>query len=124
MIAGIDEMLSKGISFSLYMTHGGTNWGHWAGANSPGFAPDVTSYDYDAPISESGQTTPKYWELRKTLAQKLSRGAALAALDIVREPAERLKTAPRARAADIPPPELEVHLAEGVEDERRNRVAA
>ena len=68
MIAGIDEMLSKGISFSLYMTHGGTNWGHWAGANSPGFAPDVTSYDYDAPISESGQTTPKYWELRKTLA--------------------------------------------------------
>ena len=69
MIAGIDEMLSKGISFSLYMTHGGTNWGHWAGANSPGFAPDVTSYDYDAPISESGQTTPKYWELRKTLAK-------------------------------------------------------
>ncbi len=69
MIAGIDEMLSKNISFSLYMTHGGTNWGHWAGANSPGFAPDVTSYDYDAPISESGQTTPKYWELRKTLAQ-------------------------------------------------------
>ncbi|MBQ5923207.1 MAG: beta-galactosidase, partial [Alistipes sp.] len=69
MIAGIDEMLSKGISFSLYMTHGGTNWGHWAGANSPGFAPDVTSYDYDAPISESGQTTPKYWELRKALAK-------------------------------------------------------
>lgn len=69
MIAGIDEMLSKGISFSLYMTHGGTNWGHWAGANSPGFSPDVTSYDYDAPISESGQTTPKYWELRKTLAK-------------------------------------------------------
>ena len=68
MIAGIDEMLSKGISFSLYMTHGGTNWGHWAGANSPGFAPDVTSYDYDAPISESGQTTEKYWKLRKTLA--------------------------------------------------------
>ena len=69
MVAGIDEMLSKGISFSLYMTHGGTNWGHWAGANSPGFAPDVTSYDYDAPISESGQTTPKSWELRKTLAK-------------------------------------------------------
>ncbi len=69
MIAGIDEMLSKGISFSLYMTHGGTNWGHWAGANSPGFAPDVTSYDYDAPISESGQTTPKYTALRTTLAK-------------------------------------------------------
>ena len=72
MISGIDEMLSKGISFSLYMTHGGTNWGHWAGANSPGFAPDVTSYDYDAPISESGQTTPKYWELRKTLEKYMA----------------------------------------------------
>lgn len=72
MISGIDEMLSKGISFSLYMTHGGTNWGHWAGANSPGFAPDVTSYDYDAPISESGQTTPKYWALRKTLGKYMN----------------------------------------------------
>ena len=39
MIAGIDEMLSKGISFSLYMTHGGTNWGHWAGANSTRIPP-------------------------------------------------------------------------------------
>lgn len=69
MTAGIDEMLSKGISFSLYMTHGGTNWGHWAGANSPGYAPDVTSYDYDAPISESGQYTPKYWALRSVLSK-------------------------------------------------------
>lgn len=69
MVEGIDEMLSKGISFSLYMAHGGTNWGHWAGANSPGYAPDVTSYDYDAPISESGQTTAKYWTLRKTLSK-------------------------------------------------------
>ena len=54
MVRGIDEMLSKGISFSLYMTHGGTSFGHWAGANSPGFQPDVTSYDYDAPINEYG----------------------------------------------------------------------
>lgn len=69
MISGIDEMLSKGISFSLYMTHGGTNWGHWAGANSPGYAPDVTSYDYDAPISESGLVTPKYHALRSVLAK-------------------------------------------------------
>ena len=67
MVEGMDEMLSKGISFSLYMTHGGTSFGHWAGANSPGFAPDVTSYDYDAPINEYGQATPKYWELRKMM---------------------------------------------------------
>ncbi len=77
MIANIDEMLSKNISFSLYMTHGGTSWGHWAGANSPGFAPDVTSYDYDAPISESGQTTDKYWKLRKAMA-KYADGGKLA----------------------------------------------
>lgn len=67
MVEGMDEMLSKGISFSLYMTHGGTSFGHWAGANSPGFAPDVTSYDYDAPINEYGHTTPKFWELRKMM---------------------------------------------------------
>ena len=69
MVAGMDEMLSKGISFSLYMTHGGTSFGHWAGANSPGFAPDVTSYDYDAPINEYGQATPKFYELREMMAK-------------------------------------------------------
>ena len=67
MVDGISQMLDRGISFSLYMTHGGTNWGHWAGANSPGFAPDVTSYDYDAPINEAGQTTDKFWKLRKAM---------------------------------------------------------
>ncbi len=67
MVEGIDEMLSKGISFSLYMTHGGTSFGHWAGANSPGFAPDVTSYDYDAPINEYGEATEKYQLLRETI---------------------------------------------------------
>ena len=78
MVEGIDEMLSKGISFSLYMTHGGTSFGHWAGANSPGFAPDVTSYDYDAPINEYGQATPKYWELRHTM-EKYNDGGKLPA---------------------------------------------
>ncbi len=68
MVDGMRDMLDRGISFSLYMTHGGTNWGHWAGANSPGFAPDVTSYDYDAPINEAGQTTPKFYELQKMMA--------------------------------------------------------
>ena len=74
MVDGMDEMLSKGISFSLYMTHGGTSFGHWAGANSPGFAPDVTSYDYDAPINEYGGTTDKYFQLRKMM-QKYSKTA-------------------------------------------------
>lgn len=76
MTSGIDDMLSRGISFSLYMTHGGTNWGHWAGANSPGFAPDVTSYDYDAPINEQGAPTEKYYLLREVMAKHNS-GKAL-----------------------------------------------
>ncbi|MBO4589702.1 MAG: beta-galactosidase, partial [Bacteroidaceae bacterium] len=54
MVAGLREMLEKNISFSLYMVHGGTSFGHWAGANSPGYQPDCTSYDYDTPIDEAG----------------------------------------------------------------------
>lgn len=91
MVEGMDEMLSKGISFSLYMTHGGTSFGHWAGANSPGFAPDVTSYDYDAPINEYGQTTPKYFELRKMM-EKYNDGKALPA---VPKPAAPIITIPK-----------------------------
>ena len=79
MVDGLKEMLDKGISFSLYMTHGGTNWSHWAGANSPGFAPDVTSYDYDAPINEAGQVTPKYMDLRAMMAN-YNDGKKLAAI--------------------------------------------
>ena len=91
MVDGMDEMLSKGISFSLYMTHGGTSFGHWAGANSPGFAPDVTSYDYDAPINEYGQTTPKHFELRKMM-EKYNDGKALPA---VPKPAAPIITIPK-----------------------------
>ena len=89
MVAGIDEMLSKGISFSLYMTHGGTSFGHWAGANSPGFAPDVTSYDYDAPINEYGMPTEKYYKLREVM-QKYADGK----LPAVPKPAARLISVP------------------------------
>lgn len=49
-------------SFSIYMAHGGTNFGFTAGANfdlngSGTYQPDVTSYDYDAPINEQGAKT-------------------------------------------------------------------
>ena len=96
MVEGMDEMLSKGISFSLYMTHGGTSFGHWAGANSPGFAPDVTSYDYDAPINEWGLATPKFWELRKMM-EKYNDGKKMPAvpkapMPIITIPKFELKT--------------------------------
>ena len=74
MVDGLREMLQKNISFSLYMTHGGTTFGHWGGANSPGFSPMCTSYDYDAPINEAGQVTPKFWELRKMLKEFMPKG--------------------------------------------------
>ncbi len=69
MVSGIKTMLENDISFSLYMTHGGTSFAWWAGANNKGFAPDCTSYDYDAPISEQGRATEKYYELRSLLQQ-------------------------------------------------------
>ena len=72
MVRGISDMLQRGISFSLYMTHGGTSFGHWAGSNNKGFAPDCTSYDYDAPIDEQGAATAKYHMLRDTLARYAS----------------------------------------------------
>jgi len=99
MVEGMDEMLSKGISFSLYMTHGGTSFGHWAGANSPGFAPDVTSYDYDAPINEYGLATPKFWELR-TMMQKYNDGKKLPA---VPKPAAPIITIPKFELKEFKP---------------------
>ena len=67
MVQGIDDMLQRGISFSLYMAHGGTTFGHWGGANCPPYSAMCSSYDYDAPISEAGWATPKYHKLRALL---------------------------------------------------------
>ena len=69
--ANLDWMLRKGYSVSLYMFHGGTSFGFMNGANSDGknYEPDVTSYDYDAPLNESGRTTPKYFKFRDVIAK-------------------------------------------------------
>lgn len=74
MVSGIKDMLDRNISFSLYMTHGGTTFGHWGGANSPAYSAMCSSYDYDAPISEAGWTTPKYFKLRELLAGYMDEG--------------------------------------------------
>ncbi|HET6254961.1 MAG TPA: beta-galactosidase [Puia sp.] len=65
-------LLSHHRSFNLYVVHGGTNFGCTAGANafSPTqYQPDVTSYDYDAPINEQGRPTPKYYALRRLIGE-------------------------------------------------------
>jgi beta-galactosidase GanA len=66
-------------SFNFYVIHGGTNFGFTAGANSggKGYEPDVTSYDYDAPIDEQGRATPKYTALRDLIASYLPAGSRL-----------------------------------------------
>lgn len=77
MVSGIKDMLDRNISFSLYMTHGGTTFGWWGGANNPAYSAMCSSYDYDAPISEAGWTTPKYFQLRDLLKQYLPEGETL-----------------------------------------------
>jgi beta-galactosidase len=66
-------------SFNLYVIHGGTNFGFTAGANSggKGYEPDITSYDYDAPVNEQGQATAKYLALRKLIGSYLPIGKKL-----------------------------------------------
>ncbi len=69
----IEWMLKSGYSISIYMFHGGSSFGWMNGANKRGngaaYEPDVTSYDYDAALSESGQTTPKYFLFRDAIAR-------------------------------------------------------
>lgn len=69
-IKDLEYMIEQGASFSMYMAHGGTTFGFWAGADRP-FKPDTSSYDYDAPISEAGWTTPHYFRLREMIASHL-----------------------------------------------------
>ncbi|WPO77273.1 beta-galactosidase family protein [Flavobacterium sp. KACC 22761] len=64
------KYLDNQVSFNYYMIHGGTNFGFTSGANydkEHDIQPDMTSYDYDAPISEAGWATPKYNALRELL---------------------------------------------------------
>ncbi|SED90646.1 beta-galactosidase/beta-galactosidase [Streptomyces sp. 2131.1] len=68
------EILECGASVNVYMAHGGTNFGGWAGANrsgplqDQGLLPTVTSYDYDAPVDEYGRATEKFRLFREVLA--------------------------------------------------------
>lgn len=78
IVREVKYLLDNKRSFNLYVIHGGTNFGYFAGANSggKGYEPDLTSYDYDAPINEQGNATPKYMELRK-LISSYQRGRAV-----------------------------------------------
>ena len=63
----VDDMLKRG-SLNMYMFIGGTNFGFTSGANHyEKFAPDVTSYDYDAMLTECGDVTAKYYAVRDVI---------------------------------------------------------
>ena len=63
----VNDMLKRG-SFNAYMFIGGTNFGFTSGANhNDKYAPDVTSYDYDALLTECGDVTEKYYAIRKVI---------------------------------------------------------
>lgn len=66
-------LLESNKSFNFYVIHGGTNFGFTAGANSgrKGYEPAVTSYNYDAPVDEQGNTTPEYFALRELIESYL-----------------------------------------------------
>ena len=66
--------LDAGVSFNFYMVHGGTNFGFTSGANygnETDIQPDLTSYDYDAPISEAGWATDKYKAIREVMQKSV-----------------------------------------------------
>lgn len=66
----LEDMLSAGASVDFYMYHGGTNFEFTAGANGTAdsdYAPDVTSYDYDALLDEAGNPTEKYFAAQKVI---------------------------------------------------------
>ncbi len=75
-LPALDSVLAAGVSINMYMFHGGTTRGYMNGANyndkNP-FEPQISSYDYDAPLDEAGNTTHKFMKFREVI-QKYSPG--------------------------------------------------
>ncbi|KAL4577349.1 hypothetical protein LXL04_013458 [Taraxacum kok-saghyz] len=71
--SALEIIKSRNGSAVLYMAHGGTNFGFYNGVNAreseSNYLADLTSYDYDAPISESGYVDgAKFKALRSVIA--------------------------------------------------------
>uniref|UniRef100_H3C259 Beta-galactosidase n=1 Tax=Tetraodon nigroviridis TaxID=99883 RepID=H3C259_TETNG len=62
----LNEILAVDANVNMYMFIGGTNFGYWNGANAP-YVPQPTSYDYDAPLTEAGDLTEKYFAIRDVI---------------------------------------------------------
>ena len=71
IVKEIEKFFDLGASFNLYMFHGGTNFAFWNGANHPGqYQPTITSYDYRALLTETGDTTPLYEAVKELIARR------------------------------------------------------
>ncbi|XP_028123915.1 beta-galactosidase 17 isoform X2 [Camellia sinensis] len=74
--AALEKILSKNGSAVLYMAHGGTNFGFYSGANTGAnesdYKPDLTSYDYDAPIQETGDVDNAKFKALRSVIDKYS----------------------------------------------------
>jgi beta-galactosidase len=76
----LDSILANGFSLNMYMVHGGTTRGFMNGANynkNMPYTPQVSSYDYDAPINEAGNATPKFIAFRNIIKKYLPKGTLL-----------------------------------------------
>ncbi|KAI0881803.1 glycosyl hydrolases family 35-domain-containing protein [Annulohypoxylon maeteangense] len=75
-VEDLDFVLGAGSSISLYMFHGGSNFGFSNGAIWKNYtAAFITSYDYGAPLDESGRTTELYDVLRDAIAKYVPEGS-------------------------------------------------
>ena len=66
----LEKMLAAGAHVNFYMFHGGTNFGFTNGANANHFNDYTctgTSYDFDAPLSECGDPTEKFYACQKVI---------------------------------------------------------
>jgi beta-galactosidase len=74
VVAQTKKYLDGDVNFNFYMVHGGTNFAYTSGANydkEHDIQPNMTSYDYDAPISEAGWATEKYKALRELMIKSV-----------------------------------------------------
>ncbi|MDA3973860.1 beta-galactosidase [Enterococcus thailandicus] len=68
----VRQVLKKG-SINFYMFQGGTNFGFYNGCSDAGATnePQITSYDYDAPLTEWGMPTEKYFAIQKVIQEEV-----------------------------------------------------
>ncbi|XP_072048551.1 beta-galactosidase-1-like protein 2 [Amphiura filiformis] len=75
----VKGILQHKASINFYMFHGGTNFGFWNGGNhgnkNKEYMPTITSYDYDAPLSEAGDTTSKFFTIKELFKSYAPKGS-------------------------------------------------